>query len=59
MTKDDLLYRFRLRILAMAGELGNVRGLPGDGYTPLPTTAGSGSRIRMGRRSCGPVTRLV
>ena len=25
MTQDDLLYRFRLRVFAMAGELGNVR----------------------------------
>jgi hypothetical protein len=25
VTQDDLLYRFRLRVFAMAGELGNVR----------------------------------
>ncbi len=25
MTQDDLLYRFRLRVFAMAAELGNVR----------------------------------
>jgi Helix-turn-helix domain len=25
VTQDDLLYRFRLRVLAMAAELGNVR----------------------------------
>jgi transposase-like protein len=25
VTQDDLLYRFRLRTFAMAGELGNVR----------------------------------
>ena len=25
MTQDDLLYRFRLRVFAMAQELGNVR----------------------------------
>jgi transposase-like protein len=25
VTQDDLLYRFRLRVFAMAQELGNVR----------------------------------
>jgi transposase-like protein len=25
VTQDDLLYRFRLRVFVMAGELGNVR----------------------------------
>ena len=25
MTQDDLLYRFRLRVFAMAAELGNTR----------------------------------
>jgi hypothetical protein len=25
VTQDDLLYRFRLRVFAMAGELSNVR----------------------------------
>ena len=46
MTQDDLLYRFRLRVFAMAAELGNVRaacramGIHPSDLLPLEAPAG-------------------
>ena len=57
MTQDDLLYRFRLRVFAMAYELGNVRAAcRAMGIHPPPPTGGSGSWTAMARRSSGPAS---
>lgn len=35
MTKDDVLFGYRLRLFALAGEVGRVRGVPRDGRASL------------------------
>jgi hypothetical protein len=54
VTQDDLLYRFRLRVFAIAVELGNVRAAcRAMGIHPRRITAGSGSWTATAPRSCG------
>ena len=55
MTDDDVLFRFRLRLLALAEELGNTRAAcrAMGACTRPPSTAGAASCCATGARACG------
>ena len=53
MTQDDLLYRFRLRVFAIAAELGNVRAACRAMWIPPTQRAHSGRwTLAPSRSSC-------
>jgi transposase-like protein len=55
VTQDDLLYRFRLRVFAMAQELGNVRAAcRAMGIHPSTHYRWKRQLDRLVRRSCDP-----
>ncbi len=55
MTTDDALYRFRLRALALAAELGNARAMAcrAMGIHPCTFYRWRTQVLRLARRSCG------
>jgi transposase-like protein len=55
MTQNDLLYRFRLRVFAVAAELGNVRAAcRAMGIHPSTYYRWNGSWTATAPRSCAP-----